>query len=241
MTSHSSLFVAAVIVTVVAAGAIGCAPAHVRLASLPPETSSVEERRGFYDKSRPVVVRTADAIPGGKGGARLRSFVVLNDGTRVEHASDLLVHVAPTSATGLAAARAQEAEDRADLLFTGGGVLTGIGVALAAPMIGLSLLDPGFTQNELGNAIAASGLVGSIASLVGAGALLFAQGSASAAAQERDAAFSQYGKSLRQRLALSADDVVGDGDGDGDGDDALGPAVPDANGVVVVRVPVTLK
>jgi hypothetical protein len=46
------------------------------------------------------------------------------------------------------------------------------------------------------------------------------------AAQERDAAFSQYGKSLRQRLGLSAEDVS----------DAVA-AAPDAQGIVVVRPP----
>lgn len=220
MTSRSSLCVAVAMVAVIA---VGCAPAHVRLASLPADNASLETRRDFYEKNRPIVVRTTDAHLN-NGGAWQRSFVVLNDGTRVDYASDLLVHVAPTSATGLAAARAQEAEDRAALLFTGGGSLTGVGIALMAPMVGMSLLDPRFIPSEVGVAIAAAGLVGSVTALAGGGALLFAQGSAGLAAQERDAAFVQYGKSLRKRLALNVEDV-------GDG----GPATPDAQGVIVVR------
>jgi hypothetical protein len=224
MTLRCPLF-AAVIVTVVTV-VTGCAPGHVRLASLPPDGATLEARRGFYEQNRPIVVRTADAIPAGVG-ARQRSFVVLNDGTRVEHAHDLLAHVAPTSATGLAAARAQEAEDRATLQFTAGSILTGVGVALMAPMIGTGLVEVELgTENEVRMAISATGLVGSVSVLLGAGTLAFAQGSASIAAQERDAAFAQYGRSLRQQLGLSADDVS----------DTVA-AAPDANGIVVVRAP----
>lgn len=214
--------VAAVVGVIAGSGA--CAPAHVRLAQLPPDGAPLAERQAFFRQARPVVVRQADVSIGGP--ERRRSFMVLTDGTRVEHAGDLFAHVAQDSPAGLAAARAIEAEDRAGALALTGGLLSGVGAALMAPMLASTLLAPGSGGDVVNYAIAGAGLVGSLATLSGSGFLLFAQGSAAAAALERDAAFALYGDSLRQRLGLDADEV-----------DGVTVPTQDERGVVVVRAP----
>ena len=214
-----------------AALSVGCAPAHVQLVQLPSKDAALEQRRASYEQLRPAVVRMVDVTP---RTGRLRSFVVLNDGTRVEHPADLLAVVAPESPTALAVARADDAEARASAFTVGGVVLAGTGLAMMLPAMGLNLqtmADPASSATserirQYALPVAVVGLVGSAAALVGAGAMAIGQTTEVQAAQERDAAFVLYAASLRARLGLTELDVGTEP-----------PATQNAQGVVVVRAP----
>jgi hypothetical protein len=199
-----------------AALAASCAPAHVQLAQLPPDDAPLEQRRASYEQLRPIVVRKTDVARRGNG--RLPSFIVLNDGTRVEHANDLVPVVAPGSPTAIAAARAEQVEARAGMFTVGGVILASVGVAMMLPALGLNLqtmADPASSTTSerirlYALPVAAVGLVGSLATLVGAGGMVVGQATEVQAAQERYGAFLLYAASLKARLGLTDLDLEGE-------------------------------
>lgn len=207
-----------------------CAPAHVVLVPPPPRESALEVRRAYYVENRPIVVRGADALTTTRPpvGARKRSFLVLADGTRVEHASDLVANVDDDSAAARSARRANDADGLADAWIIGTTVALATGTAMSIAGLALSpewSLAGRSSSDDLAPFVVAVVLDLGALVLFGGGlfSLFAAEGAAANAAQERDAAFLAYDKSLRQRLSLTPADL---------GPADRGPATQDSRGVI---------
>ncbi len=192
---------AAVVVT-------GCAPAHVLLATPPAPEAPLEQRRDYYDEHRPMAVRSGRA--GHLQGPG--SFLLLEDGTRVEWPLDLLPVVYDNSPTARAALRAEEEEGAALAWWLAAGGLYGGGlVVMSSSLALLPLMSPdpdGLLPAEAVATVVGVMLAGGALSFAGTVPMLMAFGAGSRAALERDTAFLTYERSLRERLALSKDDVA---------------------------------
>lgn len=202
--------------------ALSCAPAHVQLALPPSQSAPLELRRAYYEKHRPTAVHTA--VLGLAPLWEPKAYVMLADGTRIDHGSDLAPVVERTSPTALAATRSDNAERRAlawrvVAITTWAVAVTGLTVMLVAQIAPLvdGDFDAAFRASPSAPTITAIG-GGSI--IVTGGLTVVASLASADAAVERETSFLTYERSLRQRLALSEEDAAGARHGEGADDDA---------------------
>ena len=182
--------------------AAACAPAHVQLVEPPSKEAPVEARLAFYGDHRPSVVSSAP------------QSLLLEDGVRVFHPSDLVVHLDADAPAVVAAARAQQARADADAAITTGWVLTAVGGALelGGGAVAIALVGGAPDQttiSPLALAALSTSVVGAATAIVGVTvATIVGSGTAVRAAVETETTFLTYDASLRRRLALSDDDLL---------------------------------
>jgi hypothetical protein len=185
-----------------------CATAHVHLSEPPAKTAPFEERVTYYKEHRPVAVRgSPSGQAGGLLGTTELSYVILEDGTRVDHVEDLLPTVEPGSPTAQAAMRERTARDASNLW--GGAMAAAVGVGTAmmfGSLLGMTLaIGPGPEP-----AVDDTVMLGSLGLVVTGGAVALAStfllapvASASVnTLREKETAFLTYDRSLRERLDL---------------------------------------
>ena len=203
-----------------------CATPRIDIARAPTVDAALAERQTFYMAHRPTVIRTADVVRT-MSSERSSSFIILEDGARIERTTDLLPNVEPTSATAQAVARSQEAETNAALWRIGG--VVGLGASAALALVDAVILLPSLTEQSVGPnpdlALAYFALsLSSYAVGVGGAVALFVSWAADAkVASEANAAFMSYDSSLQERLGLTHDTL---------GPPHRSPAVPDDQGVI---------
>lgn len=140
------------------------------------------------------------------------SFLILEDGTRVETPEDLLPIVEEASPTARATERAEEEERRTLSWSFAAGGLYGAGLAvMLSSLATLPFAAPQPDGSVSGDALtAAIGLVlaGGAISLAALVPMGLAMQSSARGSLERDTAFLTYDRSLRERLQLSKEDVA---------------------------------
>ena len=151
------------------------------------------------------------AAPSGQArgvlGSNELAYVILEDGTRVDHVEDLLPTVAPGSPTAQSVTRERAARERTNLwsaasfaaIGVGGIMMIGsvLGIALALPEDPQAPVDDGLAFASLG-ALVAGGAV-----MVGSTLLLIPLTASSVETmREKETAFLTYDRSLRERLDL---------------------------------------
>lgn len=181
--------------------ASSCAsPAHVVLETPPAKSAPEAERRAYYVDHAPTAMRSV-SYP--STWSEPVSFLIIEDGTRIEHPVDLLPAVEPTSPTALAAQRTQAQQDAAFWWTTAG--TTAMAVGAFTPLI-MPLLAVGDLPGQPTDATVISGLAASAAGLLvlaGGGVALGVGLRAGIDAQrERETAFLTYDRALRTRLGL---------------------------------------
>ncbi len=188
-------------VAVATALASSCAsPSHVVLEAPPPKTAPEAERRAYYVDHAPTALRSV-SYP--STWSEPASFLIIEDGTRIEHPVDLLPVVEPTSPTALAAQRSRAQEEAAFWWTTAGTTAMAVGAfaPLAIPLLVVGDLpgQPSDTAMVTGLGISMAGLAvlaaGGAALGVGVRAAIDAQ-------RERETAFLTYDRALRTRLGL---------------------------------------
>lgn len=197
-----------VAVTVLACAACASLP-HVQLADAPSAGEPLEVRRSFYEDHRPVAVRLKGPLD------RSSPFLILEDGTRVDHAADLLSNVEGDSTTAKAALRAEQADAQVRAWNVAFPVTLGVAIVTMLS----SLIPAGFSSATAASPGAAASLdapaVTAIVLLAAGSAVGFAaiipatigmQQQANAAA-ETGLAFQTYDASLRRRLLLTQQDL----------------------------------
>lgn len=175
-------------------------PSHVVLEAAPPKSAPEAERRDYYVDHAPTAMRSV-SYP--STWSEPVSFLIIEDGTRIEHPIDLLPAVEPTSPTALAAQRTQEQQDVAFWWTTAGTTAMAVGAfsPLALPLLAIADLPGQPSDTTIIGALAAStaGLLvlagGGVALGVGLRAAIDAQ-------RERETAFLTYDRALRARLGL---------------------------------------
>jgi hypothetical protein len=176
-----------------AASSLGCATVHPTL-DVPPAGAGVELRAEAYERLRPSPVQLASTLRS-RGASPV---LVLNDGTTIDDARDLLPAVADDSATAQHAARAASLDGAFDWLLGAGLGVSGVadvamvGEALAAAA-GPAQQGRAMVPVLLGTA--GVSLLGGL--VAGAGGIAKAN-----ASMEETAAFNAYDHDLRTRLAL---------------------------------------
>ncbi len=189
---------AVVVATALVASCAG--PAHVVLEAPPSKTAPEAERRAYYVDHAPTAMRSVN-YP--STWSEPVSFLIIEDGTRIEHPVDLLPAVEPTSPTALAAQRSESQAEAAFWWTTAGTTAMAVGAfsPLAIPLFVVGDL-PGEPREQsviTGLATATAGLVvlaaGGLALGVGVRAAIDAQ-------RERETAYLTYDRALRTRLAL---------------------------------------
>lgn len=214
-----------ILLAVSAVVATGCMTGvRVQLREPPSKDAPLEARRTFYEENRPVAVSSAWQM-----GSRTypgTSFLILEDGTRVDDQMDLLPSVLATSATARAAKRAQQAHDDYVAWSAGGFAIVVLGaVAGAASAIALPAREQS-EQGELGLVLGTAGMVGAGVIGIGGGlALWYGTAKSRTFYDETAAAFRAYDASLGERLGLSRDDI---------GEQPRGVAVANAEGDFVL-------
>lgn len=175
-------------------------PAHVVLEAPPAKSAPEAERRAYYVDHAPTAMR---AVSFPSTWSDPVSFLIIEDGTRIEHPTDLLPVVEPTSPTALAAQRSQSQEEAAYWWTVGGSTAMAVGAfsPLIMPLLAVGDLPGQPTDATLLTGLAATG-TGLI--MVAGGGLALGVGVRAAidAQRERETAFLTYDRSLRTRLAL---------------------------------------
>lgn len=175
-------------------------PAKVVLEAPPPRSAPEAERRAYYVDHAPTAMRSV-SYP--NTWAEPVSFLIIEDGTRIEQPIDLLPAVDPTSPTALAAQRSREQEQAAFWWTTAGSAAMAVGAfsPLVLPLLAVSDLPGQPSDATVMGGVAASGAGllllagGGIALGVGVRAAIDGQ-------RERETAFLTYDRALRTRLGL---------------------------------------
>lgn len=220
-------------------------PTRVQLADAPTPSATAEARRAFYLAQRPVAVR-----PATRPMVLGPPFVVLENGTRVDDATDLIAVVDIAGADGsdvdvdvdvAGPALRADALYREHQLWTGVGAAVGIGglvVMLGGPIVAAAIGTGGTGGNggngELNLGVVLTGIIGG--GLVGTAGLAAAMFGVSAvlpeAYRQETVAFMRYDAALRRSLALSDADIgplargIAVANGRGDFDIARTPVPP---------------
>lgn len=179
-----------------------CAPAHVQLVEPPPKGAPLDVRLEFYDEHRPSVVSTYPA-----------PSLLLENGQRIHHPSDLVASVDEGAPTAVAAGRALDAEATSERWVIAGWTTAGVGAALAlgGVITAIVLRRPDAQPGELD-----PGPVDALGVALGGAAVLLAGGLITLGAmptvlttyRESQTAFLTYDRSLRRRLALTNADLM---------------------------------
>lgn len=182
--------------------AVSCvSPAHVVLETPPAKSAPEAERRAYYVDHAPTALRTINYV---RSWSQPLSYIILEDGTRIDHPMELLPAVEPGSPTATAARRTEELDDSA-LWWTIGGtsaMAVGAFTPLAIPLV---MLDEN-PNAPLSDAAALRGVGVTVAGLsvlvTGSIALAIGVHTAIAAQRERETAYLTYDGALRRRLGL---------------------------------------
>ncbi|MDP2340594.1 MAG: hypothetical protein Q8O67_06540 [Deltaproteobacteria bacterium] len=199
---HRTFFSAAALVLLSSSSSfLACSHPHARLEPLPERDAPLAEREAYYEAHRPDVVRTSTSPASTTMNG---AFLLLVDGTRIDHPEDLRDQVEPKSPTAMALTRAEERRDTNTTIQIAQWSLLGGGSAIMfASIIPITLGDP---ANDDLSSLAGVGLValgaGTIVMLSSLALLPWQMQVLDEANREVETAFLTYDRGLRQRLRL---------------------------------------